>query len=95
MAEPCTLKSMAAELGYHPTYISRYFSKIVGIPFYEYVQSVKIDRACYLLMNTKDSVLSIAISCGFTTLSSFNRTFRIVKGMTPREYRQTIDTRIE
>ena len=92
MAEPCTLKGMAEKLGYHPTYISRYFSKIVGIPFYEYVQSVKIDRACYLLMNTKDSVLSIAISCGFTTLSSFNRTFRIVKGMTPREYRRTTHT---
>ena len=49
-----------------------------------------MDRACYLLTNTKDSILSIAIQCGFTTLSSFNRTFRMVKGMTPREYRQAL-----
>lgn len=90
ISEACTLKGMAGELGYHPAYISRYFSQIVGIPFYAYVQSVKMDRACYLLMNTEDSILSIAIQCGFTTLSSFNRTFRITKGMTPREYRQTI-----
>lgn len=93
ISEACTLKEMAAELGYHPAYISRYFAQIVGIPFYTYVQSLKMDRACYLLMNTKDSILSIAIQCGFTTLSSFNRTFRIVKGMTPREYRQQIDLR--
>ena len=95
ISEVCTLKEMARELGYHPAYISRYFTKTVGIPFYAYVQSIKMDRACYLLMNTKDSILSIAIQCGFSTLSSFNRTFRIAKGMTPREYRQTTDTHIK
>lgn len=88
ISEACTLQAMAAELGYHPAYISRYFTKVVGIPFYAYVQSVKIDRACYLLVNTKDSILSIAIQCGFATLSSFNRTFRLTKGTTPREYRR-------
>ena len=88
ISEPCTLKGMAEALGYNPAYISRYFTRVVGIPFYAYVQSVKIDRACYLLINTKDSILSIAIQCGFATLSSFNRTFRSSKGMTPREYRQ-------
>ena len=41
----------------------------------------------YLLLNTKDSILSISFQCGFTTLSSFNRTFRLIKGMTPGEYR--------
>ena len=87
IAEPCTLKDMAKELGYHPAYVSRYFSQTVGVPFYSYVQSIKMDRACYLLVNTKDSILSIAIRCGFSTLSSFNRTFRMEKGMTPREYR--------
>lgn len=90
ISEACTLKGMSEALGYNPAYISRYFAKIVGIPFYAYVQSVKTDRACYLLTNTKDSILSIAIQCGFTTLSSFNRTFRMVKGMTPREYRQAL-----
>lgn len=89
ISEPCTLQDMAEELGYHPAYISRYFSNTVGIPFYTYVQSIKVDRACYLLMNTKDSILSIAIQCGFATLSSFNRTFRLAKGMTPREYRKS------
>ena len=95
ISEACTLKGLAEALGYHPAYISRYFTQTVGLPFYTYVQSIKVDRACYLLTNTQDSILSIAIQCGFTTLSSFNRTFRIAKGMTPREYRQTIDTRIK
>ena len=93
ISEPCTLKGTATALGYHPAYISRYFTQSVGIPFYAYVQSVKMDRACYLLINTADSILSIAIQCGFATLSSFNRTFRMTLGMTPREYRQTIHLR--
>ena len=93
ISEPCTLKGMAGSLGYSPAYISRYFTKIVGIPFYTYVQSIKMDRACYLLTNTKDSILSIAIQCGFATLSSFNRMFKLIKGMTPREYRRAVDIR--
>lgn len=88
VSEPCTLKGTAKALGYSPAYISRYFRGAVGIPFYAYVQSVKMDRACYLLLNTKDSVLSIAMQCGFPTLSSFNRTFRTLLGTTPREYRR-------
>ncbi len=90
ISEPCTLKGMSEALGYHPAYVSRYFTKNVGISFYAYVQSVKMDRACYLLINTKDSILSIAIQCGFSTLSSFNRTFRLTKELTPREYRQQL-----
>lgn len=88
MSEPCTLKSIAESLCYHPAYISRYFAQAVGVPYYSYVQAIKVDRACYLLVNTSDNILSIAIQCGFSTLSSFNRTFRIIKGITPREYRQ-------
>lgn len=88
VSEPCTLKGTAQALGYSPAYISRYFAGSVGIPFYSYVQSLKMDRACYLLLNTRDSVLSIAMQCGFPTLSSFNRTFRMTLGTTPREYRK-------
>lgn len=89
ISQPCTLKGTAESLGYHPAYISRYFAQTVGMPFYTYVQHVKVDRACYLLHNTRDSVLSIAMQCGFSSLSSFNRTFKATTGITPREYRQS------
>lgn len=88
ISQPCTLQGMAESLGYHPAYLSRYFAQAVGIPFYTYVQHIKTDRACYLLHNTRDSVLSIAMQCGFSSLSSFNRTFKATVGVTPREYRQ-------
>lgn len=88
ISESCTLKALSDSLGYNPSYLSRYFKRSVGIPYYSYVQSVKIDRAAYLLANTKESVLSVSIKCGFSTLSSFNRAFRIIFGMTPREYRK-------
>ena len=89
ISEVCTLKEMAEKLGYHPAYISRYFTQSTGVSFYHYVLSMKVDRACYLLTNTEDRIISIALQCGFTTLSSFNRAFRIIRGITPREYRQT------
>ena len=87
LTEPCMLKDVSAAFGYHPVYLSRYFKKAVGMSYYSYVQSIKIDRACYLLTNTSDSILSVSIQCGYTTLSSFNRAFRLLTGKTPKEYR--------
>lgn len=87
----CTLESLAKELKYTPSYLSRFFSANVGIPYITYVRQIKISRACYLLRNTRDSVLSIALRCGYTTLSSFNRSFKQMMGISPTTYRSSVN----
>lgn len=84
----CELINCANELGYNQSYISRRFKSIVGMPYYAYVQKVKIDHACYLLQNTQDSIMSVASQCGYMTISSFNRTFKLQTGVSPGEYRK-------
>lgn len=88
--KPCSLEGLAEELKYAPSYLSRSFSAHVGVPYSTYVRGVKMNRACYLLRNTRESVLDIALRCGFTCLSSFNRCFKQVTGQTPTEYRAAI-----
>lgn len=88
---PCTLYQLAKELKYNESYLSRVFLKSVGISFSEYVRNIKINHACYLLRNTKESVYSIAMKCGYATQSSFCRCFKQLVGVTPHEYRGAND----
>lgn len=84
---PCTLHELARELKYNESYLSRMFMCHVGIPFSEYVRSIKINNACYLLRNTSNSVCDVSMKCGYATQSSFNRSFKQLVGMSPSEYR--------
>lgn len=85
---PCTLNSLAETLGYSAGYLSRFFRDHTGIAYHEYVRVKKIDHACYLLKNTSDSILSISIRCGYSSLKSFNKNFRQIVGTNPSDYRK-------
>jgi len=53
----------------------------------EYLNTVRINKACYLLRSTENSILNISEDVGFHSISSFNRYFSRMIGMSPREYR--------
>lgn len=84
---PCNLHDLAQKLNYNESYLSRLFDRYVGISFSEYVRSIKINHACYLLKNTDESVGAISVKCGYVTQSSFNRIFKQIVGRTPKQYR--------
>jgi AraC-like DNA-binding protein len=86
----CSLSNLAKELKYSEAYLSRFFKANVGTTYYSYVRNIKISRACYLLNNTKDNILDIALKCGYTSLSSFNRSFKHVVGENPTNYRNVM-----
>lgn len=55
----------------------------------EYINSLRIEKACDMLRGDDDQkVLTIALSAGFNDLSNFNRLFKRSVGMTPAEYRR-------
>lgn len=82
-----TLESCAAELNYHPFYLSRVFKKDVGMPFSEYLASYRMNRAKMLLENTSMLVSDIGRKLKYANTSAFIRTFRKWVGMTPGQYR--------
>ncbi len=84
----CTLEALSAHTSYHYVYLSRYFKRCVGLSFTEYVNRYRINEAGYLLKNSEATVMAIALDCGFDSLRSFNRNFKLVTGMTPIEYRE-------
>jgi AraC-like DNA-binding protein len=65
----------------------KFFKRISNKTFSEYVNEVRIDHACTLLIETDRPVSAIATDCGFSTIAYFNRVFLRNKKVTPRKFR--------
>ena len=66
---------------------SRYFRRHTGVPFVQYVNRLRIDLACQLLMSGELNITDICYQVGFNNLSNFNRQFLSLKGMSPSRWR--------
>jgi len=65
-----------------------YFKSQTGTTFSNYINMLRISKACELLLTTTQSVSVIAFEVGFANLAYFNRRFKEIKQVTPKEYRK-------
>lgn len=86
----CSLKTAAEECCCDYYHASKTFIKYTGISFVNYVNNLRIHKACYLIKHSNDSYLNVALNCGFASLRNFNRNFLKFCGCTPSEYRRRI-----
>jgi len=93
LADPLSAAQFAAGLGMSESRFSRFFHRATGNTFTEFVNRVRINRACQLLMESDRLIADICYVVGFNNVANFNRRFRDVKGMTPRDYRRQSETR--
>lgn len=70
------------------THFRRSFSECMNMTPVEYINWVRIKTACDELKKTNDSIGDIAVRTGFTTLSTFNRNFQKVMGISPHKWRK-------
>ena len=83
----CSLDALSVYTSFSYAYLSRYFKNATDISFNEYVNMYRVGKACYMLNNTDCSVLRCAMECGFSSLRSFNRNFKLHTSTTPKLYR--------
>ena len=83
-----TQSDVARRIGMSPAAFSRFFRRTTGTTFVDYLNELRVSRACNLLIDTEESVLEVSLRSGFNNLSNFNRKFRRYKAMTPKEYRR-------
>ena len=93
VAQPMQAADMAGELGMSESRFSRFFRRATGNTFTDFVNRVRINRACQLLMESDRRVGDICYEVGFNNLANFNRRFLEIKGMTPSEFRRQADHR--
>ena len=83
-----SLKDLADLVCMSPDSFSRFFHNKTGRTPSRYIIDYRLGVSARLLLKTKLSVAEIGYSCGFNTLSHFNRLFRDSKGCTPSEFRE-------
>lgn len=66
----------AAACGCSPSHFMRWFKKMTGQGFTEYLNEHRLNAAADALRSSNDTILAIAEQCGFDNLSYFNRLFK-------------------
>ncbi|SFZ75392.1 Helix-turn-helix domain-containing protein [Chitinimonas taiwanensis DSM 18899] len=82
-----TLYQLADHIGVPAQYLSQTLNQTLGLSFYDYINAARIKAAKQQLVQTEDSILSIAMAVGFNARSSFYKAFKASTGMTPVMYR--------
>jgi AraC-like DNA-binding protein len=85
--EPITQARAAKLLHMSGPAFSRFFRRSVGMTYSRYVHELRVGHACRMLLETGRPVTDVCFAGGFNNLSNFNRVFRSIKGVSPREYR--------
>ncbi|MFD2726459.1 helix-turn-helix domain-containing protein [Hyunsoonleella rubra] len=59
-----------------------------GHSFVTFLNKTRIESACHYLLTSNLSIKDIAYSCGFDSISHFNRTFKRLKDKSPSRFRK-------
>ncbi|WP_379131093.1 response regulator [Paenibacillus sp. sgz500958] len=85
-----TSLDMAEHLHLNASYFSRYFKKLAGVNFTDYVNQYKINMAITMLSRQNETVENVAYTLGFSDRAYFSKVFKKYSGKSPSEYKTQI-----
>lgn len=86
--EPLSLEKIAEAAHMSRTYYCTAFKAVNGITPWEFVNIKRVEIAEDMLREGDELILNIAMKCGFNNSTNFNRIFKKITGVTPKEYRR-------
>ena len=86
--EPIRLDNLAKEANISPVYFSKKFKRTIGMTVSDFLFKKKVLKARELLVQTDESIQSIAEQLGYQTMPHFYRLFKKETGITPAAYRK-------
>ncbi len=86
--EDLSLDALAARTGLSAYHLHRIFATTVGETPKQFTLRLRLGRAAAVLLSGSDTVLDIALACGFQSHEVFCRAFRRRFGMSPSAYRE-------
>lgn len=83
-----TIQSLSQKFFVNPSYLCQLFKKEVGKTFTEYVSTLRINRACELLMDSELPIHSIGEKVGYEDYFYFSKIFKKITSKSPTQYRE-------
>ena len=80
------LEKVASIAHLHPAAFCRFFKEKSGKSLSQFVNDMRINYACRLIIEGNHSISQVCFESGFNNLSNFNRTFKRQTGFTPTAY---------
>ena len=84
------LANLAQLLDMSQFHFSHLFKQSIGMAPYQYLLQQRVERVKQLLKQTDQSIMDIALLCGFNSHSHLSKQFRQLTGMTPKLYRSNV-----
>jgi len=82
-----TRESVAEHFGLAPNHVSRLFRREGQIRFSDYLNSIRMNRAKFMLRNYSLTLKEVAANCGYSDIAYFCRVFKRMNEETPTQYR--------
>ena len=89
LATDLGINTLAAESGYSRSHFLRTFRAAMGCSPHRWLTRLRMDQAKTMLRRDSESLIDIALACGFASHAHFSNTFRQIVGVTPSEYRRS------
>ena len=81
-------EQVASSCGLSVSHFRMLFKKDIGMTLPQYINQTRLSAANHLLETTDKKIIQVAEETGFNEVPYFNRVFRQMYGMTPKEMRQ-------
>ncbi|MGV3756070.1 MAG: helix-turn-helix domain-containing protein [Verrucomicrobiota bacterium] len=94
-AQKLKVAEAASMVGMSETRFKDFFKRTTGSTFAQYVIQLRLSRATQLLRDTELSVAEIALQTGFCDQSHFDNRFKDSFEVSPKEYRQKHQRRLQ
>ncbi len=85
--EHLSLDTISRNVNMSPSYLEQLFKSLNGFTIWDYILTKRIEDAERFLVSSDYRILDIGMKCGFASLTYFNRVFKRITGLSPREYR--------
>ncbi|SHH72550.1 AraC family transcriptional regulator [Clostridium grantii] len=85
-----SLQEICNYVSFSKSYFSFLFKKTMGMSIFSYLQKIRIDKACELLLKSQYKITTISKMVGYTDYRFFSKNFKKITNLSPTDYRNNI-----
>ena len=87
-SEKIKITDLAKTCHLSETHFRRLFTRSMHVSPLNYINRIRVETACKLLLTTDDAISDIAVKCGFITMCDLNRNFKDILETSPSQWRK-------